>query len=109
MKKQKLVTYNGTRMAPEWPARIEAAQLISEYVIGGVSLARIPYGKEQDEWPTGPCHDCGVLKGQFHVELICDVEECPRCGGQVIGCHCPYAGDSPSGSTDTPHSRLDNG
>jgi hypothetical protein len=33
-----------------------------------------------------PCDDCGVLKGEFHVEG-CDIEICPKCGGQLIGFH----------------------
>ncbi|MFH0755906.1 MAG: hypothetical protein V2B15_01295 [Bacteroidota bacterium] len=33
-----------------------------------------------------PCNDCGVLKGEYHVEG-CDIEICPKCGGQLIGFH----------------------
>lgn len=33
------------------------------------------------------CHDCSVKKGQYHVEG-CDVEICPKCGGQFIGFDC---------------------
>ena len=90
------VFYNGTWMDPRWPARIEAAQRISTYVIDGVAHSRIRYGRERDEWPEEACHDCGVVKGQFHVERMCDVEECPVCGHQVIGCSCRYEGDAPA-------------
>jgi hypothetical protein len=90
---QERVIYNGHEMAAEWPARIEAAQDIPEYNIGGRVYRRIPYGEETDGPFPEPCHDCGVLHGQLHVELCCDMEECPRCGGQVIGCDCPYDGD----------------
>ena len=34
-----------------------------------------------------PCHDCGVIVGELHLEG-CDVETCPRCGNQSLGCPC---------------------
>lgn len=36
-----------------------------------------------------PCPDCGVRPGELHVPG-CDCEPCPRCGHQMIGCHCVY-------------------
>ena len=42
--------------------------------------------------PAGPCLDCGIAKGQFHVPG-CDVERCPACGGQALSCNCEYPGD----------------
>lgn len=37
--------------------------------------------------PDGKCLGCGIKHGGIH-HLGCDVEECPRCGGQLITCYC---------------------
>ncbi len=89
------VIYNGVSMHRDWPAQIEAAQSVSTYIINGKLYTRIRYGEEPTDWGAdrGPCHDCGVVKGQFHVGQACDVERCPCCGGQVISCDCEYEGD----------------
>lgn len=42
--------------------------------------------------PSGHCHDCGVKHGGRH-HPGCDVERCPRCGGQLISCGCLDAED----------------
>lgn len=33
------------------------------------------------------CHDCGVRIGFSHHKF-CDMESCPRCQGQLLGCGC---------------------
>ena len=82
------IIYNGMQVIREWPARVAAAQEERAYEIAGVWFLRIRYGHEQRyPVPAAPCHDCAVLRGQFHVPG-CDVEECPRCRLQAIGCDC---------------------
>ena len=57
---------------------------------------RIPWGKEsfikeeklsgeQFEENYGTCHDCGAKFGEIH-EYGCDMEECPVCHRQFMGC-----------------------
>jgi len=60
----------------------------------GRSLPAIPYGSEADDWGADrqPCHDCGVLKGEYHFPG-CGVERCPNCAGQLASCYCDFEGD----------------
>jgi putative GTP pyrophosphokinase len=84
-----VVLFNGRTVSVGWSDRVKAAQEITSYEIGGKPYPRIPYGDESSDWGAHlrPCHDCAVEKGQFHVDG-CDVEECPKCGGQSIACEC---------------------
>jgi len=50
----------------------------------------IKYGEgdwAKDIDATRPCHDCNVTKGNYH-HPGCDMEECPKCHGQLISCGC---------------------
>jgi len=37
------------------------------------------------------CHDCGVPFGNIH-HVDCDMERCPKCRGQLLGCECTFYG-----------------
>ncbi len=63
----------------------------NKYLIKGKLYDPIPFGAEDEDWvgdgedPT--CGDCGCHIGEQHLEC-CDIERCPRCGGQFISCDC---------------------
>jgi hypothetical protein len=65
----------------------------------GKLYRRIKYGKEnyivdgkKIFIADVPCHDCGAVEGQYHCDG-CDVEQCPRCLGQYLGCSCKLDSD----------------
>ena len=86
---QEFVEFRGRRMIAGWPEEIAAAQQLPTYGIGGVERPRIRYGDEREDWGAdrAPCHDCAVVKGEFHVPG-CDAEECPVCHGSIFSCDC---------------------
>lgn len=56
----------------------------------GNQYQRIPYGKElgfNAEYASKYCCDCAAAIGEFHYKL-CDIEVCPKCGGQLLSCSC---------------------
>ncbi len=56
----------------------------------GTSYKRARFGEEEPSRPlfeATTCGDCGARPGGFHHHG-CDLEACPRCGGQLITCGC---------------------
>ncbi len=53
--------------------------------IGGKS-----YKRDTSEYDQNfKCHDCGIINRPEHIHHFgCDVERCPKCGGQLISCDC---------------------
>lgn len=96
--KKNFVVYQGSELIKKFPAMIVSAQRRPYVQLAGKDFHRIQYGEERlwrdlsDGFVVYPCHDCGVVQGQYHVE-DCDVEECPSCGGQLLGCRC-WTGNS---------------
>lgn len=66
---------------------------------GDISVETISERLEQFRAETDPeafderaCHDCGAAIGEMHHPR-CDMEECPRCGGQLLSCPCEVSAD----------------
>lgn len=64
----------------------------------GKEFSRITFGQEiniHEPYDPGRCNDCSVAMGEYH-HPGCDLETCPKCGGQLISCGCfdgiPYCG-----------------
>jgi len=51
----------------------------------GEEVEPIPF--TTDDQSAGKCHDCGAFPGEHH-HPGCDMERCPRCGGQYFICDC---------------------
>jgi hypothetical protein len=84
----------------EWLDDSWRAQYEKTVMLSGKKHRRIRYGKEPiprdapDEFKalwgdviTRPCHDCGVIQGEFQLDG-CGMERCARRCGQYFCCDC---------------------
>jgi hypothetical protein len=92
--RREMVVYNGVEVARTWPAEVMAAQQEMAIELHGTEFARLRRGIDWPSYSEYPCHDCGIVDGQFHVPG-CDMETCPRCFHQLITCGCLW-GEGPS-------------
>ena len=85
---------NGQEVGAGWGRVLAEAQQDRTYSIGGAVLERIPFGEDYagQETAAPSCRDCAAARGQLHVPIRC-LEQCPRCGGQAIGCDCVHDED----------------
>jgi len=76
-----LLHSNGIEVHKEHPSEIIRAQKHIGYDLSGIEYCRVKYGYEIYEWQRinadVPCHNCGILKGQYHTDG-CDVEQCSK-------------------------------
>jgi hypothetical protein len=92
--RENFAIYNGVEVPKDYPKEIISSQRIVGFSDGQKDYRRIRYGDESGEmaggvlaWAGQPCPDCYVIVGQYHTGG-CDLEECPRCHGQALGCPC---------------------
>ena len=84
------ISYRGATMDANWPEQIQRAQKLPVCFVNGREIPRIRYGTEPDVAAATPCGECGVIKGELHVEG-CRLEACAGCGAPRFSCDCePY-------------------
>jgi hypothetical protein len=87
---KELVLYSGIEISKMYAIEIAESQLFTSFKVQGIEYKRIKFGDEQSQdavYNQTHCGDCAVKKGYFHA-LGCDLEICPKCGGQAITCSC---------------------
>lgn len=92
-----MVDFRGRSIHRTWVWKLLAAQEIPVLSIASIEHARIKYGHEahwsepeyQDFVPKEFCRDCACAIGELHGPS-CVVEDCPRCGAQMLTCDCEF-------------------
>ncbi|MCA1024272.1 hypothetical protein [Halobacillus litoralis] len=92
--RQEFVLYDGVEISKMFAIEIVESQMFPVYTVKGVEYKRIKFGDEESidsRWidSSSHCGDCAVKKGYFHA-IGCDIEYCPKCFGQALGCECEY-------------------
>lgn len=91
-----IVYFNDLFISRELMKEIIDEREKTHITIDGKEYPRVRYGDpleyadfELDAQPyyLHVCHDCKVIKGQVHL-AGCDVERCPKCGGQLLYDRC---------------------
>lgn len=72
---------------------LEADGCNKTFFTGGKLRGRVDRQPYPGGWgPNGRCHDCGCKIGHYH-HMGCDVERCPVCHNQMLGCECLEGAD----------------
>ena len=102
MNKPDYIIFNGLRMRHDYAESLQAAQSFTHYHDGTQDFARVTYGQETFRNASiaqaQPCPCCSTLLGQLH-EPLCEYEQCPKCGRQVMSCDCPFYAPEEEGGT----------
>lgn len=87
-------------LSPEWKAywnrKLARSQFYIGLVMDGKAYARLAHAN--GGFGEDVCHDCHALVGMLHVPG-CDMEKCPKCGGQLISCGHTYTLGNGDGRT----------
>src|SRR3954466_1086145 len=78
---------------------------VDSFHLDGMRFELARHGAEHgsSKQPARRCGDCGVEWGGLH-HPGCDMQRCPRCGGQLLSCGCRFDEDGPD---DEDESTLD--